>query len=436
MSDTKQSELSEDEIRVNTLRQDVDRTRSQMSSTIQALQEKLEPEGLREKAASELENVEKHVKAAVREELLEVKAILKEELQEAKVAVNEVIANAKLAVKEDAIALKDSVKQDVIAAKDAVKEDVKHAIASAKRETRAATLGRLEDIATQAGDVMNDTKETLVETVRQNPIPAALVGFGLAWLLMNRSSSASQRRSGSFEGGSRERGVRTFDRGFSQNYGRDDSYPIQGSSSQGRSGIDPAGEALSGVRHRVDDLAHDATDAAGNALRKAKDAASSTLGHAADASSKLAHDVSDTASGLAHRVADAGSQLAHDAADKTSHLWHDATDASGRVYERVSSTVSEYAHEVPRQARRAEQAAEGYYMGNPLAIGAVALAAGALVGMALPRTDREDALLGEARDKFLINARSAAHDAAEAVQHLGQDAAQNVKGVLAESSQA
>ena len=39
---------------------------------------------------------------------------------------------------------------------------------------------------------MNDTRESLVETIRQNPIPAAFAGIGIAWLLMNRSSR--QRR--------------------------------------------------------------------------------------------------------------------------------------------------------------------------------------------------------------------------------------------------
>ncbi len=455
MSDTKANDSMTDDARVVALREDVDRTRTQMSGTIQALEEKLNPQDLRDKAANELENVEKHVKAAVREELLEVKAILKEEIKDAKVAVNEVIENAKVAVKEDAIAisasvkrdviaLKDSVKEDVIAAKDAVKQDVKQAIVDAKTSARAATLGKLEDFATQAGDAMNTSKDTLVDTVRQNPIPAALMGIGLAWLLMNRSSTASQRRSGN---GAGDRGGRSFDRGEGRSYGRDSEsyYPTQGGrgrsemagSTSGIGGaVDAAGQALSGVQHRVSDLAHDATDAAGSALRKAKEATASTLGQAADGVSNLAHDVRDQASSIAHRAADGVSHLAHDAAETSSHLWHDATDAGGRAYERVASTVSDVAHEVPRQARRAERAAEGAYMDNPLAVGAAVLAAGALLGMALPRTNREDALLGEARDQFLVNAKQVAHGALETVQHMGEDAAQNVKGALAQSSEA
>jgi len=382
--------LTADDARVASLRDGADRTRARMSGTIQALGERLSPQDWREKAASELAIIEEHIKAGVREELLEVKAILKEEIEDAKVAVSDVLETARAAVKED-----------VIAAKDAVKEDVKHAIADAKSSARAATLGRLEDFATQAGDVMNTSKDTLVDTVRQNPIPAAMIGVGLAWLLMNRSTAQVRNRS---EGVRMDRASRGYgharDRGFDDEYhtnygyGVDDfPFPTEDPSQPRHahamhSGMDSAGQVLSKVRYQ--------------------------------------------ASGLAQRAAESASGLAHGAAATTSHLWNDASDAGGRAYERASKAVSDVAHEVPIQARRAERAATGAYMENPLAIGAAVLAGGALIGMALPRTDREDALLGGARNKFLVSAKEVAHDAFESVQHMGD----NVKGVLAQSSEA
>lgn len=387
-------DLTADEARVAHFRERADRTRARMSETIQALEHRLSPQDWRDKAASELAVLEKHIKAGVREELLEVKAILEEEMQEAKVAVSEVLESARAAVKED-----------VIAAKDAVKEDVAHAIADAKSSARAATLGRLEDFATQAGDVMNNSKDTLVDTVRQNPIPAALIGVGLAWLLMNRSTAQSQRLSAGRSEGMRSRGYgRVRDRGFDGDYqthyghGVDDfpfptEEPSEPRAHPRYGGMDSAGQVLSGAKERAGDLAE---------------------------------KVRDQASGLAHRAAEGASGLAHDAAATTSHLWHDATDAGGRAYDRASRAITDMAHEVPVQARRAERAVTGAYLENPLAIGAAVLAGGALIGMALPRTDREDALLGGARNKFLANAKGVAHDAFESVQHMGED----VKGVL------
>jgi hypothetical protein len=47
---------------------------------------------------------------------------------------------------------------------------------------------------------------------------------------------------------------------------------------------------------------------------------------------------------------------------------------------------------------------------NPLALGAVALVAGAIIGMMLPRTEVEDSYLGETRDNVVESAREMAQD--------------------------
>ena len=46
---------------------------------------------------------------------------------------------------------------------------------------------------------------------------------------------------------------------------------------------------------------------------------------------------------------------------------------------------------------------------NPLAVGAVAMAVGAAVGLALPETRREQELMGDARDRVVDNAKSMAN---------------------------
>ena len=80
------------------------------------------------------------------------------------------------------------LRKGIADAKEGMKHELQEAMAGARQPARAATLGRVEDLATTIGDTMNDSKQTLLDTVRANPLPAAIAGVGPAWLLMNRSS--------------------------------------------------------------------------------------------------------------------------------------------------------------------------------------------------------------------------------------------------------
>ena len=283
--DTTDEELAPELVR---LREDIEEKRSDMSATISALEERLDPS--------------------------EVKQKIKEGFEEAK---------------------------------DAVKNDIKEAVSDAKRAVRAATLGKVEDLATEIGDKMNETRDTLVSTIRSNPIPAAMVGVGLAWLLMNRSTSASRRRAGEYDDG------------------------------------EPGMKEVVGRRLRG------ASDAAGNAL----------------------HGASDAVTGLAHR-----------ASDEASHLVDKAEDAAKSV-----------ARGAQRGAQRVEQGFQRTLQESPVAVGAAALALGAVVGFSLPRTEREDALLGPTRDRVLNRASEAAHDAADKMARLAEKTGEEAKESLQNS---
>jgi ElaB/YqjD/DUF883 family membrane-anchored ribosome-binding protein len=98
---------------------------------------------------------------------------------------------------------------------------------------------------------------------------------------------------------------------------------------------------------------------------------------------------------------------------------HDTTSAGrGKAHD-----VAEGVTDVPDLARRQTR-------GNPLAAGAVALAAGWLVGSLLPASSKERELASTAKDKaepLLDEAKSVAQETAQHLKEPAQQAAQSVK---------
>lgn len=358
------------------LREGIEQTRADMSSTITALETRLSPTELKSTVEFEIQHVEERVRVVVKEQLTEAKEAVQAELVEAKRLLKEGLNDAE-----------EKVRRGLSDAKQAVKQDVSEAVSNAKSAVRAATLGKVEDLATDIGDKMNQTRETLVETVRNNPLPAAVMGVGLVWLLMNRSKSVGS--GGSYRSGG----------------GYDD-----GRSSYGGGG--GGGRFLDEARERAGNMASGVGDAVG----RAKSAVSGAAHQVSDAATRGIHDASDAAGSALHGVTETASQLAHRASDTASHWAEGAGD-----------TASSLAQGAKRSAIRAEQSLESTMRENPMAVGAAALAIGAVVGFSLPRTEREDALMGGTRDQMLRKAGEAAHDAASSVSHLAENALEGVK---------
>lgn len=70
-----------------------------------------------------------------------------------------------------------------------VKADIKDGI-------REATIGRVEEMARQAGERLSGAGSGIVQTIRDNPLPAAVAGIGLLWLFTNRDRNSSQQMAG------------------------------------------------------------------------------------------------------------------------------------------------------------------------------------------------------------------------------------------------
>ena len=111
-------------------------------------------------------------------------------------------------------------------------------------------------------------------------------------------------------------------------------------------------------------------------------------------------------SNVAHRVSDRVTGAAHDVADRTR--------------DRFSSTM----HSVQDRTRGAGSDLMNLVQQQPVALGALALAAGALLGAALPITQYENRMVGPTRDRTLARAKE-----------MGQREYENLKQAVSSSAE-
>jgi ElaB/YqjD/DUF883 family membrane-anchored ribosome-binding protein len=274
--------------------------------------------------------------------------------------------------------------------KEQVKEQVREQFHEAKATVREATIGKAEEMVRNAGDTINEARYSLMETIRDNPIPAAMVGIGLGWLFMNRRSAPS-RGSMRYRDEIRYRGARPY---YTDEYGyaSDSMYP----SGQHRSG---GGMVEQGQR------------AVGETFQRAQE----TAGEVVNRAQQRVGDVTDKAQ------------------ETVGNVVSQAQETAGNVVSQAQETAGYIADQAQYQAQRVEERFKQTLYENPLAVGAVALALGTAVGFTLPQTERENELLGEARDNLIDRAQEVAQDTVEKVKQVAGDVLDQAQTTVQES---
>ena len=106
----------------------------------------------------------------------------------------------------------------------------------------------------------------------------------------------------------------------------------------------------------------------------------------------------------------------------------EVADGVERKFGEAADTVGQLADEMPYRARTAAddltQSASQMFNSNPLAIGAIAMAVGTAVGMALPATEIERRKLAQPAREVIGKAEEAASDALEQVEQQARDVEQ------------
>jgi hypothetical protein len=224
--------------------------------------------------------------------------------------------------------------------------------------SRSLTPGRvLDELMTYARGGGTDFFRGLGKAASANPIPTLLVSVGTIMFLSGKSGLDRSPR--------RESSVRS-----------DAGAVAHGVATDFRQGAGEIGSAVS-----------DATQSAGDAIASAGSTVAGKVGEAADALRSAAASGGDKAKSAFN----AGRTAVGDAVSETSRLASEAaetvTEKAAYVRDETGALFEDLTESATRLARE-----------QPLLVAAAGLALGAVVAALLPRTETEDAYLGEASD--------------------------------------
>jgi ElaB/YqjD/DUF883 family membrane-anchored ribosome-binding protein len=245
-----------------------------------------------------------------------------------------------------------------------------------KDSVREATIGRAQTMARNARDKAEESGRSLIGTLRDNPIPAAMIAGGIGWLLF------SKRR----------------DRD-SDNVAEWDYHNALRATSG--SGARQEGASVD-FSHQLPESVQD-DGGAGSRARAASDRVVSGARHAGESVVSGARSAGETVASTA-RVAS----------------------------EKVASGTSRVAHTIADRARAGGQRVEENFDQNPMVLGVIAAAVGLAVGMTLPATEKESQLMGTKRDELIDRAKEAVSDAKDKVRHVAERAVPEVRDTLKE----
>lgn len=241
---------------------------------------------------------------------------------------------------------------------------LKHEAMSAVHQTIDQVQDRLDP-----RHLVNNAKRSMIDTIRDNPVPSIIAGLSLGYLIFSGSDDDKERRH------------------YQRTYGYASGYPAAGYRTGAQYRTRYAEPYPQGPTMRSGVAYQQGSGSSGEDLR-------ARAQHAADDAKQKAGDAADQARAKAEGVADQAQHLAHDA---------------------------------QQQMYRAKSGLEHFVEDNPLAAGALAAGLGALLGGLIPTTPQEDRLMGEASDALKERAKHAAEDTLEQAKHAAEAVASDAK---------
>lgn len=404
---------------VEAARADIDQTRANIGETLDAIKDKLDPHALMEEAKDRATEAASNV------------------MEKAKDTVHNVVTDVSTHAKETA------------------KGAVTGAVSGVVDEARDAVSG--------AVGTVKGAGTTVMDLVKKNPMPAALIGIGAVWLyLLNRDQQSSARSYGS----------QPYDAtsGYDE-YNAAERGTYDGEAHGGiRETLSGAGERLSDMAGTVREKASHAAEAVGEAVGTAREKVGSAAGHTVETAKDLGETVVDivrnnpmpaalTGAGLTWLVLsqrgqssvtvhrDAGSRF-YDSRGQIRHrpignggddrsepgVGNWVAEKAGDVKERATEWGSEAWERTSEMTSSSMQSLRRSFYENPIPIGVAALGIGVALGLLLPQTERENALMGEARDRLAETATEKVRDLTGKVQRVAEETMDTAKETAKEAA--
>jgi hypothetical protein len=230
----------------------------------------------------------------------------------------------------------------------------------------------------------------LGSTISANPLPAALLGISLAWLMAGPKVAL----------GGNGHGEHDDYRARGDDYRAD----YRGISGTGMRRISHAQDESSGLWYS------EFADERGARYRARSDKAGHRMGHFLDETGKAIAGFFDEAGKRVGEFRDEAGNALDEALGWANHTWHDVGWAAEQRAGAIASSAMRMGGGVQQNAVRMSRDAMHMLEDQPLVMGALAFAAGAALGAVVPHTRQEDQLMGDAADSIKRQAGEMAAD--------------------------
>lgn len=212
-------------------------------------------------------------------------------------------------------------------------------------------------------------------TLRDNPLPATLIGIGLGWLMVDER--------------------RPPRRGAAH-------YPMSG---------DTIGSRTEMAREKVS-----------SGMSTAREKMDETKGRVSETTGRMKEKLGE----MKHTV----SEKMHHATDKMHHTREQSGERMHSVGERARharETLNERGHRTGERMHEMKSNVTGFAHEQPLLLGLIGLGVGALVAAMIPPTRKEDEWLGETSDRMKHQAKEAGREQMQKAQHVASAAADTAR---------